>query len=34
MNRHPRSFDAISILQAAPVILLAVWVLTVVIRSL
>ena len=34
MNRHPRSFDTVSILQAAPVVLLAIWVLTVVIRSL
>ena len=34
MNRQPRSFDAISILQTAPVVLLAIWVLTVVIRSL
>jgi hypothetical protein len=34
MNRHSRSFDAISILQTAPVVLLAIWVMTVVIRSL
>jgi hypothetical protein len=34
MNRHPRSFDTISLLQTAPVVLLAIWVLTVVIRSL
>lgn len=34
MNRHPRPFDAISILETAPVVLLAVWVLTAVLRSL
>jgi hypothetical protein len=34
MNRHSRSLHATSILQAAPVVLLAIWVLTVVIRSL
>ena len=34
MNRHPRSFDTISLLQTAPVVLLAIWVLTVLIRSL
>ncbi len=34
MNRHPRSFDVTTLLQTAPVVLLAIWVLTVVIRSL
>ena len=34
MNRHPRTFDAISLLQTAPVVLLAIWVVTAVLRSL
>jgi hypothetical protein len=33
MNRHPRSFDTMTLLQTAPVVLLAIWVLTVIFRS-
>ncbi len=34
MNRHPRSLSPIDLLQTAPVVLLVIWVLAVVIRSL
>lgn len=34
MNRNPRSFDTMTLLQTAPVVLLAIWVLTVILRSL
>jgi hypothetical protein len=33
MNRHLRSFDTMTLLQTAPVVLLAIWVLTVIFRS-
>ena len=34
MQRQPRPFDLVRLLQAAPVILLAIWVLAALIRSL
>ncbi len=34
MNRHLRSFDTMTLLQTAPIVLLAIWVLAVILRSL
>jgi hypothetical protein len=34
MNRNPRSLNSVTVLQAAPVVLLVIWVLTAVLRSL
>jgi hypothetical protein len=34
MDRQPRSFDVMTALQTAPVVLLVIWVLAVVVRSL